>query len=124
MVSATMMRVFCSRLKWESHPSPIAVLLAEKRKSGHAVLDLTESNPTHAGLIYPESEILEALADARAFDYQPNPRGLESAREAVSRYCAERGVEVAASRIILTASTSEAYSHLFKLLADPGDEIL
>ncbi len=116
--------MFSSRLKWDSHPSPIAALLAEKRKSGQAVLDLTESNPTHAGLRYPEDEILAALSDARALDYQPNPRGLESARQAVSNYYAARGVDVPASRIILTASTSEAYSYLFKLLADPGDEIL
>ncbi len=88
------------------------------------MLDLTESNPTRAGFEYPESEITEALADPSALRYEPTPRGLPSAREAVSRYYAERGVEIRASRILLTASTSEAYAYLFKLLADPGDEVL
>ena len=119
-----MMRVISSRLKWDSSPNPLAVLLAEKRKSGATVLDLTESNPTRAGFDYPGEEILAALADERALRYDPDPRGLVSAREAVSHYYAERGADVPASRIVLTASTSEAYSYLFKLLADPGDEIL
>jgi alanine-synthesizing transaminase len=84
------------------------------------VLDLTESNPTRAGLEYPRAEILDALSDARALQYDPEPRGLLSAREAVAGYYGN----VPASRILLTASTSEAYSYLFKLLCDPGDEIL
>jgi len=119
-----MMRVFSSRLAWDSQPNPLSLLLAEKRRGGGAILDLTESNPTHAGLDYPGDELLAALADARALRYDPDPRGLLSAREAVSEYYAQRGVEVAASRILLTASTSEAYSYLFKLFANPGDEIL
>jgi alanine-synthesizing transaminase len=119
-----MMRVFSSRLKWDSNPNPLAVLLAEKRKSGQTVLDLTESNPTHAGLKYPQDEILAALADPRALRYDPDPRGLAGARDAVSHYYAERGLDVPSSRIVLTASTSEAYSYLFKLLANPGEEIL
>jgi len=88
------------------------------------VLDLTESNPTHAGLAYPKEEILGALSDARALRYDPDPRGMLVAREAVSRYYAGRGLDVDPSRIILTASTSEAYSYLFKLLTDPGDAVL
>lgn len=119
-----MSRVFSSRLQWDSQPNPLSVLLAEKRHKGVAVLDLTESNPTRASLDYPGGELLAALADRRALQYDPDPRGLLAAREAVSEYYAQRGVEVAASRILLTASTSEAYSYLFKLLADPGDEIL
>ena len=119
-----MMRVFSSRLQWDSQPNPLSILLAEKRRSGAAILDLTESNPTRAGLDYPGGELLAALADYRALQYDPDPRGLATAREAVAEYYAERGVDVPASRILLTASTSEAYSYLFKLLADPGDEIL
>ncbi len=91
---------------------------------GAAVLDLTESNPTHAGLIYPEKEILAALADTRSLRYEPDPRGMLTAREAVRRYYADRGADVDPRRVILTASTSEAYSYLFKLLTDPGDEVL
>jgi len=119
-----MMRVFSSRLQWDSQPNPLSLLLAEKRRSGAAILDLTESNPTRAVLDYQGGELLAALADPRALLYDPDPRGLLAAREAVSEYYAERGVDVTASRILLTASTSEAYSYLFKLLADPGDEIL
>jgi alanine-synthesizing transaminase len=119
-----MMRVFSSRLQWDSQPNPLSTLLAEKRRSGAAILDLTESNPTRAGLAYPGSELLAALTDLRALQYDPDPRGLLAAREAVAEYYAQRGVDVPVSRILLTASTSEAYSYLFKLLADPGDEIL
>jgi alanine-synthesizing transaminase len=119
-----MMRVFSSRLQWDSQPNPLSTLLAEKRRSGAAILDLTESNPTRAGLAYPGSELLAALTDLRALQYDPDPRGLLAAREAVAEYYAQRGMDVPVSRILLTASTSEAYSYLFKLLADPGDEIL
>jgi alanine-synthesizing transaminase len=119
-----MMRVFSSRLQWDSQPNPLSILLAEKRRSGAAIFDLTESNPTKAALDYPGGELLAALADPRAIRYDPDPRGLLAAREAVAEYYAQRGVDVPPSRILLTASTSEAYSYLFKLLADPGDEIL
>jgi alanine-synthesizing transaminase len=116
--------VFSSRLKFDLHPNPLSVLLAEKRRTGANVLDLTGSNPTVAGFNYPESEILNAFADADALRYDPAPRGLLPAREAVSRYYAARGRDVPASRILLTASTSEAYAYLFKLLTNPGDEVL
>jgi alanine-synthesizing transaminase len=116
--------VFSSRLKLDLRPNPLSLLLAEKRRVRAKVLDLTESNPTRAGFQYPEREILEALADPAALRYEPTPRGLLSAREAVCRYYAKRGVEVPASHIVLTASTSEAYAYLFKLLANPGDEVL
>lgn len=119
-----MMRVFSSRLQWDSQPNSLSILLAEKRRKGAAILDLTESNPTRAALDYPGGELLAALADPRALQYDPDPRGLLAAREGVAEYYAQRGVNVPASRILLTASTSEAYSYLFKLLADPGDEIL
>jgi alanine-synthesizing transaminase len=100
------------------------MLLAEKRRLRAEVLDLTGSNPTRAGFAYPEREILEALSDSAALRYDPAPRGLLPAREAVSRYYAKRGTQIPASRIVLTASTSEAYAYLFKLLTNPGDEVL
>jgi len=116
--------MFSSRLKLDLARNPLSRLLEEKRSAGAKILDLTESNPTRAGLIYPENEILEALADSAALRYEPTPNGLIQAREAVAQYYMERGRTVAASNVLLTASTSEAYSYLFKLLTDPGDEVL
>jgi aspartate/methionine/tyrosine aminotransferase len=100
------------------------VLLAEKRRSGEAILDLTESNPTRAGIAYPDRAIMESLTDPVSLRYEPSPEGLPSAREAVATYYAERCASVDPAQILLTASTSEAYSYLFKLLTNPGDEVL
>ncbi len=116
--------MFSSRLKLDLARNPLSRLLEEKRNAGAKILDLTQSNPTDAGFVYPKNEILEALADPAALRYEPSPNGLIQAREAVERYYAERGRIVAASNILLTASTSEAYAYLFKLLTDPGDEVL
>ncbi len=108
--------MFSSRLDWNFQTNRLSAL----RQTKAHILDLTESNPTRAGLEYPSDEILAALSDAHALRYDPEPRGLLSAREAVANYYGN----VPASRILLTASTSEAYAYLFKLLCDPGDEIL
>lgn len=116
--------MFSSRLQWSLPPNRLSTLLAEMRQAGSEVLDLTESNPTRAGLAYPDTEILAALSDASALHYHPSPRGLETAREAVAGYYRDRGTPVLSRNILLTASTSEAYAYLFKLLANPGDEIL
>jgi hypothetical protein len=113
--------MFSSRLNWSSPHNPLAKLLSAKRAAGAAILDLTESNPTNAGFAYPEDRILKALADPRSLCYEPTPAGLLAARSAVSGYYS--GL-VDTGRILLTASTSEAYALLFKLLADPGDEVL
>jgi alanine-synthesizing transaminase len=113
--------MFSSRLRWNLAPNPLARLIGEKRASGARILDLTESNPMHAGLAYAADEILSALASPDSLQYDPNPAGMLRARESVSRYYNDR---VPPDRILLTASTSEAYGFLFKLLADPGDEVL
>jgi alanine-synthesizing transaminase len=115
--------MFSSRFHWDPAPNRLTRLLAEKRAAGTAVLDLTESNPTRAGLVYPE-EIVAALADPRALRYDPQPAGSLTARAAVCRYYAETGCAIEPDRVLLTASTSEAYQYIFKLLADPGDEVL
>jgi alanine-synthesizing transaminase len=115
--------MFSSRFHWDPSPNRLTRLLAEKRRTGAPVLDLTESNPTHAGLVYPE-EIVQVLADPRALRYDPQPAGLPAAREAVCRYYADAGCQIQPDRVLLTASTSEAYAYIFKLLADPGDEVL
>jgi len=116
--------MFSSRLPDNLRPNRLSERLDAKRRSGAAILDLTESNPTRAGFVYPAEEILQALADPRSLRYEPSPSGLQEAREAVACYYAERGQTVEPERILLTASTSEAYSYLFKLLCDPGDEVL
>lgn len=116
--------MFSSRLPESLRPNRLSELLEAKRRSGAAILDLTESNPTRAGFVYAAGEILQALADPRSLRYEPSPSGLQEAREAVACYYAERGQTVEPERIVLTASTSEAYSYLFKLLCDAGDEVL
>jgi aspartate/methionine/tyrosine aminotransferase len=115
--------MFSSRFHWDFHPNRLTQLLAGKRREGVPVLDLTESNPMHAGLRYPP-DMMRAFDDARALDYQPTPAGSFGAREAVTAYYKSGGHEVEPGRILLTASTSEAYAYLFKLLANPGDNVL
>jgi aspartate/methionine/tyrosine aminotransferase len=91
--------------------------------AGAAIADLTESNPTRAGIPYP-ADLLCTMADARALRYDPVPFGMMSARDAVARDYARRGVTVDPAHIVLSASTSEAYSWIFKLLCDPGTSVL
>lgn len=109
---------FSKRLPHEAQPNSLAKLLEEKRRAGNPILDLTESNPTRAGIAYPPG-FVAALADERAIRYEPEPFGLPAARERIAQE-----YDTPADRVILTASTSEAYSWLFKLLCDPGDEVL
>ena len=112
--------MFSSRLNWSAPENPLAKLLAEKRSRGDGVLDLTQSNPTAAGFSYPEDLLLASMADRRLLRYEPQPAGLPAARAAVAEYY--RGVSP--DQILLTASSSESYALLFKLLADPGDQVL
>jgi alanine-synthesizing transaminase len=97
--------------------------LARARAEGRAVADLTLSNPTRAGIPYP-LDLLAPLADPAGLSYEPEPFGLVTARAAVAADFARRGVAVAPDRVCLTASTSEGYALLFKLLCDPGDRVL
>src|SRR5271170_1245391 len=113
--------MFSSRLDWAAAPNPLARLLDKKRSSGVEILDLTESNPTAAGFRYRSEQVLEALADPRSLRYEPAPAGIMAARRAISGYYSER---IPPDSILLTTSTSEAYGFLFKLLANPGDEVL
>jgi aspartate/methionine/tyrosine aminotransferase len=115
--------MFSSRFHWDLRPNRVTRLLQAKRRDGARIFDLTESNPTHAALEYPP-EIVHAFEDPRVLVYEPAPAGSPEAREAVARYYGARGVKVETPRILLTASTSEAYAYLFKLLTDPGDQVL
>ena len=119
--------MFASRTGWQLAPNAFTVALEKRRAAGGEVLDLTESNPTRCGLRYDQAAILAALSQSGALDYSPDPRGLPEARSAVAGYYRERapGATVPAlDHIFLTTSTSEAYTWLFRLLCDPGDEVL
>ncbi len=115
--------MFASRTGWALAPNRFAAALERHRAAGREALDLTESNPTRCGFAYDPS-LLSALADRHALAYDPHPKGLRVAREAVCGYYGQRGAEVDPEQIILTASTSEGYSFLFRLLCEPGDEVL
>jgi aspartate/methionine/tyrosine aminotransferase len=115
--------MFSSRLPAALGPNALAAAVDRLRTSGVPFVDLTVTNPTSAGFAYPPS-ILDALSSSAAFNYTPEPFGIASAREAVSREYARQGITAPPERIVLTASSSEAYSLLFKLLCDSGDEVL
>jgi len=114
---------FSRRTEWNTEESALARAHRERVRAGLPLADLTASNPTRCGFVY-DARLLEALTDTRALDYDPQPLGLLSSREAVCRYYADHGVAVDPERVVLTTSTSEAYSFLFKLLCDPASEIL
>ncbi len=115
--------MFSSRLPAALAPNAISRAAARLRADGMPLFDLTETNPTSAGFLYP-ADVLAPLANPMARQYGPAPLGLASAREAVAREYQQRGFAVDPDAVVLTASTSEAYALLFKLFCDPGDEVL
>ena len=121
---------FARRTNWELHPNRFAEALSAHRAAGQELLDLTASNPPDAGLKYDAAAILAALNNSKVLEYHPEPKGLLCAREAVREYYAEfaqptgAGCVLDRERIVLTTSTSEAYTYTFRLLCDPGDEVL
>jgi aspartate/methionine/tyrosine aminotransferase len=118
--------MFSERTDWKLTPNHFTEVQRELSAAGREILDLTVSNPTRAGLPYDVETIVSALANPRAMDYDPQPFGLRSAREAVAAYYREqkegRGVEP--EGLLLTTSTSEGYSYVLRLLCNPDDEIL
>ena len=117
-------RMFSSRLPAHLEPNALTRALEHARAAGAPLIDLTLSNPTQAGFEYPP-DILRALSNPEAAVYRPQPLGSRHAREAIAQDYARRGVDTSWERIVLTASTSEAYSLLFKLLCAPsGDSVL
>lgn len=118
------MPMFAHRTGWRLAPNRLSLAIEESRQQGRALLDLTGSNPTRCGFNYDTQEILQALSDPRSLTYEPDAHGLLAARQAVAGYYAEQNIHVDPRQIFLTTSTSEAYSYVFRLLADPGDNIL
>jgi aspartate/methionine/tyrosine aminotransferase len=116
--------MFSTRLPARLESNAVSRAVGRARASGRALIDLTLSNPTRAGIDYPP-DLFHTLARPDASVYCAQPFGLETAREAVAADFARKGVSVSADRIVLTSSTSEAYSFLFKLLCAPaGDAVL
>jgi alanine-synthesizing transaminase len=116
--------MFAERTNWNLSANRLSEALARHRASGKRLLDLTASNPTECDFEYDSELILAALHNPGALRYEPNPKGLASARLAVTEYYSSHGAAISAEDIVLTASTSEAYSFVFRLLCNPGDELL
>ena len=116
--------LFSRRTNWPLEPNKLTVDLECLRNQEVQILDLTESNPTRCGFSYLQDDILKSLTEENNLSYKPSPRGDLRAREAVSQYYGQRGSQVSPDRVFLTASTSEAYSYLFRLLANPSDHVL
>ncbi|HEX4156710.1 MAG TPA: pyridoxal phosphate-dependent aminotransferase [Acidobacteriaceae bacterium] len=115
---------FSTRTAWELTENALTQRLRERRERGGEVLDLTVSNPTACGFRYDANDLLSPLSQPAALIYDPQPFGLASARAAVAEYYRDHNADIPIENICLTTSTSEAYSYLFRLLCDPGDEIL
>ncbi|HEY0514074.1 MAG TPA: pyridoxal phosphate-dependent aminotransferase, partial [Thermoanaerobaculia bacterium] len=112
------------RFPWKHEQNRLTRAMAARSARGLATVDLTETNPTRVGIPYPEEELAELLRRGARPDYAPDPRGIPAAREALAAALSTPGDPVSPDDLVLTASTSESYSHLFKLFADPGDEVL
>jgi alanine-synthesizing transaminase len=117
--------MFSDRTNWKLTRNRLTEALEQVKSSGARVLDLTLSNPTRAGLLYGESLILQSPASPSALDYDPDPKGLPVARSAVAEYYAtDHKIAELDEHLILTTSTSEGYSFVFRLLCNSGDELL
>ena len=117
-------QMFSTRTNWNLTANRLSEALARHRASGKAPLDLTASNPTQCGFQYATHAMMRALCSPRTIEYLPDPKGLETARRAVSGYYSERNLKVSPEKMVLTTSTSESYSFVFRLLCNPGDELL
>lgn len=116
--------LFAQRTSWPLAANKLSAALERLRQAGIPILDLTASNPTRCGFAYPHEQIKKALENDDNLIYSPAPQGDLKAREVVSAYYQEKGYAVSPEQIFLTAGTSEAYSYLFRLLANPGEQAL
>ena len=114
--------MFSDRTNWNTHPNPLFERFHELNRKKE-ILNLAQSNPTRCDLEYSDA-LLQAYVNHRNFLYEPDPKGLLSAREAVSGYYRNKGAAVNPEHLFLCAGTSEAYTFLFKLLTNPGDTIM
>jgi aspartate/methionine/tyrosine aminotransferase len=116
--------MFSDKINYNTEVNTLSKILLDKKNRGIEVFDLTESNPTKAGFIYNTNEILNSIAKPDSMQYNPDPKGIISARSAVKKYYADMGLSVKEDNIFITSSTSEAYSYIFKLITNPYDKIL
>jgi len=125
--------MFSRRTNWKLASNRFTLAHQEMLDAGKKILDLTISNPTRAGIEYDEAVILDSLRNPKSLDYDPQPKGLRGARQAVAEYysCGADAYgagaltrEIDPGDLVLTTSTSEGYSYVFRLLANPGDEVL
>jgi alanine-synthesizing transaminase len=116
--------MFADRTNWNLEPNALNRELARRRAAGKPLIDLTASNPTECGFDYNEQAILDALAKPAALSYKPETKGMATAREAVAEYYSAHKIQLPIDDIVLTTSTSEAYSFVFRTLCNPGDEVL
>ena len=116
--------MFADRTNWDLTANRLSEALAEHEKLAKPLFDLTASNPTQCGFEYDSERILQSLASPEALSYRPDPRGLELSRRAVAEYYAEHDVKLDSADILLTTSTSEAYTFVFRLLCNPADQVL
>jgi alanine-synthesizing transaminase len=117
--------MFSDRTNWKLTRNRLTEAIDEARRGGARLIDLTVSNPTRVGLKYDETQILQSLASPAAMDYDPQPKGIPGARSAiVDYYQTQHGVRLNPERVVLTSSTSEGYSFVFRLLFNAGDELL
>lgn len=116
--------IFSERTDWDLGENDLAAAVRERRAVGAGLVDLTLSNPTACGFEYDRDLVLGALSNRAALEYRPDPLGMVEARQAVARYYLDADAEVPVERICLTTCTSEAYSFLFRLLCNPGDDVL
>jgi alanine-synthesizing transaminase len=116
--------MFSRRTDWKLAPNRLTLAIDEARALGRQPIDLTISNPTRAGISYNVRAILDSLGRNHSLDYDPQPKGLKGAREAIAEYYDSRREGVDPEALVLTSGTSEGYSYIFRLLANPGDEIL
>jgi alanine-synthesizing transaminase len=116
--------MFSDRTAWNLERNKLSEALAKRRSSGLPLIDLMQSNPTQCGFHFDPQKILAALNNPASLSYDPDPQGLPQAREAVAAYYRSRNCQISIDDIFLTTSTSEAYSFLFRILCNPGDELL
>ena len=122
--------MFASRTNWRLEPNRLAVALEAHRRRGKPLFDLTNSNPTTCGFLYPEERLFGAMRNRRALRYEPESKGLRSTREAIAGYYREwpgfsgSQTRVDPEQIVITSGTSEAYNYVFRLLCEAGDEVL